>query len=1294
MKILFRLAAVCVCLASGARAATQSWKGLFNGVWATSAVDPSATNWTGNVTWTDGNDATFGQGGTVTATVATVVSVRSITTSGGQNLIITNGILNLGVGGLNSLANNNNFKIFSDVVLTANQTWVVNPGLTVYGPVSGAANLTLAGLNSPSPTTLAGSNSFTGVLTVRDYASVKLDYSLQNNSKIDAASGLIVTNGGTVSWSGGGTVFTQAVNGVTLTGAGNTTFSRAGQNNVLRLGTLTRSTTYNTLAFGAANIATVSLPNTNNILGGWAITAAGWARNLSGGADGTAGLDYGTDDNNPGTGWLATENVSVSSTLATPPTSRTINSLRMGGLALLNLNGATLTLASGGLMAANGNPTINNGFLQSGLPSGELFVHALNNANLTNAAVIQDNGATPTVLVKAGAQTLYLSGANTYSGMTYINQGTLQIGAAGAAGDLANSTGVMLAGGNLTFNRSDAFTFRPPITGNGIGTVARSAGSGALTLGPINGAITTLTDSSTNGSLAPTVITQSVANLTIGTLNGASGSVVIFTGSGTTTISGVLAVSNQLVRILNGTVTNSSARNMAANLQVDGGRLVVAGDRLGMTNNAQSLAVNGGQLSVTGTYGIRLNGDNGTATADKTGTVTAVQTGGIVSITTAGLQLGNLTGGTTAYSLSGGTLNCAGNGVTLGNATTGAGTTTFTLSGTGKLLAGGTISGSQGAGAIQNFVFNGGTLAAATVDMTKLTTAGATTATPATLFNNGGTLAPGDIGTAGKTIITGSFTNSPAAALAIDLGGATQATAFQTGQYDFLNVNNGAAQLDGRLSVNLINGFVPSATNTFDVLTSTGTGAAVSGVFANAADGFVYASEGLTRFDVTVDAANKRVRLSNASKNYWAAAAGADWTNGTSWALTQPNGSAYAAYFGTNLTASGQVTLNEARTVRSLFFNNALSSYTVAGSGSLTLQDDAFRTPAISVIAGSHTLSVPLALSSATTVTVENVAVPAGLYEGRLAGVFNTNSPNPQTSVQLSTRYANIYYVSSALSGGVWVDSSTYAYTGYIWNQTGTNTTWTFAKNFDDSVYLAIDGVAVINNTSYNTFVKANYTLTPGGHTFDLRLGQGVANVGASGGWGVQYDPLGRDSTSLADYRTITDSGNGSLLTTVANPTLIAGSLTLAGNVTGGQAVTKTGLGTLALSGNSTLGALTVSSGTVRQASGMTSAGPLAIASGARLDLATGSLTCDSLTLDGTFNFLRGGVGTLYIRKGAAGGSVDTIGEVTGAISGGLITLGGLAAAPSDFSVKEETINSVVYVKVAKSIKGTVLLAN
>ena len=44
------------------------------------------------------------------------------------------------------------------------------------------------------------------------------------------------------------------------------------------------------------------------------------------------------------------------------------------------------------------------------------------------------------------------------------------------------------------------------------------------------------------------------------------------------------------------------------------------------------------------------------------------------------------------------------------------------------------------------------------------------------------------------------------------------------------------------------------------------------------------------------------------------------------------------------------------------------------------------------------------------------------------------------------------------------------------------------------------------------------------------------------------------------------------------------------------------------------------------------------------------------------------------------------------AISAGTLTLGGSPAATTDFRVTEETLNSVVYVKVVKSVKGSLMM--
>ena len=150
----------------------------------------------------------------------------------------------------------------------------------------------------------------------------------------------------------------------------------------------------------------------------------------------------------------------------------------------------------------------------------------------------------------------------------------------------------------------------------------------------------------------------------------------------------------------------------------------------------------------------------------------------------------------------------------LGGDLSGVGTTVFTLTGTGKLLAGGnyggsSVQGANGSPAQQVFAFNGGTLAAAKFDATFLQPA--LGAPYGTLVNNGGTLAPGDIGTAGQTIIIGSYAESNTAAiLDIDLGGTAPANTWQTtnAAYDVVQVN-GNVTFAGSLNLREINGFEP-----------------------------------------------------------------------------------------------------------------------------------------------------------------------------------------------------------------------------------------------------------------------------------------------------------------------------------------------------------------------------------------------------------------------------------------------------------------------------------------------------
>jgi hypothetical protein len=153
--------------------------------------------------------------------------------------------------------------------------------------------------------------------------------------------------------------------------------------------------------------------------------------------------------------------------------------------------------------------------------------------------------------------------------------------------------------------------------------------------------------------------------------------------------------------------------------------------------------------------------------------------------------------------ISAGGLRLAGN-LVIGSATGGTGS--VTLSGGGLVVAGTVTSGSASSGL---FAVTGGTLAAGAIDLGRLRSG--TGASTGVLRIDAATLSPGDRGTAGRTTVTGSV-EFATGSLAIDLGGASAATVFQSGSaaHDRLEAS-GAVDLGAtRLSLATVDGYTPA----------------------------------------------------------------------------------------------------------------------------------------------------------------------------------------------------------------------------------------------------------------------------------------------------------------------------------------------------------------------------------------------------------------------------------------------------------------------------------------------------
>jgi len=243
-------------------------------------------------------------------------------------------------------------------------------------------------------------------------------------------------------------------------------------------------------------------------------------------------------------------------------------------------------------------------------------------------------------------------------------------------------------------------------------------------------------------------------------------------------------------------------------------------------------------------------------------------------------------------------------------------------------------------------------------------------------FSNAGVISPGAGSSAGWLSVTGNVNLLPTSHLAFDLSGLTRKTG-----YDFLGVS-GSFSLAGTLDLSLLGGFAPQLGNSFDLFDAASFIGAFSQINLPTLAGGLGWNTALfpTSGVISVVSTGPVVAA-------WNLSGGGSWTSAENWLGGIPNSIGARASFGsaTGLVNSpATVTVNGAKTVGTIIFDS-VSTYQVTGGAAdpITL-DNGLATPAISVLAGSHTLAAPLVLTADTDLST--AAATALTLSGDISG--------------------------------------------------------------------------------------------------------------------------------------------------------------------------------------------------------------------------------------------------------------------------------------------------------------------
>lgn len=589
---------------------------------------------------------------TVLIGAAATPTIQFQATSGNANITLSSGM---------------DFTIGSNLIFVSNVMLSGGGEITVTGNISGAGGLT----KGAGSIELAGANTFSGSVIVNSAGTLTI------SGTGNALPGGVAVSGGTLDIASGGNLGATTPLSIS-TGLINFNASSSSVGSLSGAGAGGIDLMGNTVTVNQSSNGTVS----NNISGGAGnLTKAGSATLTLAGMNvytGTTRIAAGTLEITDGNsiGSSTTLQIDDGATLRlvnTMPTITYTGGVTLSGSATMNSNGGDLSLDgqvigsgtliktglgkvelraaggntySGGTLISNGELFIANSdaalgtgtvTLQGGklstasdrdvansftLVSGILNVTGIGNT-LTLSGVVGGSGN----LLKEGPGTLTLNAANTYSGVTQIDEGTLSLS---NAGGLGASSGVILSTATLSIDTA-AVTFGGLFNVTGSGIIDTNANVLNLS-GGITGTGSTLTKNgsgtlNTGGAslLGDLIVNDGVVNLASSNVAGdvtLTGGTLNFTaGNGLQSIGNLNGVPLTTLDIGSNTLqVNQSAAGALIGPFVGTGRLVKGGGATltvaDLSGFSGDLTVNSGTLDLIGPFSVsgfgNLSGLGGT----------------------------------------------------------------------------------------------------------------------------------------------------------------------------------------------------------------------------------------------------------------------------------------------------------------------------------------------------------------------------------------------------------------------------------------------------------------------------------------------------------------------------------------------------------------------------------------------------------------------------------------------------------------------------------------------------------